>query len=348
MPYTPSRGLGSILSALLPPPSREHVLGDLAECADSRTHYVAAFLSVLPKVVFSELRRKLRSDNGLDLMAALAAATLAVAAGTTRRVELADPGEWLRWAAPWAAWMAGCTVAAAYSRAGTRLWNGWCVLAGFVAALAMAALVGIPVNAVAGALAVAVVLGGVMSLSRVATDLTRLAVSGPRLSLDNVHEQARKFRRHVWWRNVRECGAALLVLASNTANLRSSRLESPASWLGPVLGTVGLLFVMYMLVAKARARRVPADLDSRAVLHFHQQEIARQRDLLRTVPYWYLLPLVPGLLAQTMAKWHPVSGPIMLVVVGAIFYGIARVNAWGAVWLDGKLAEARALDPDQR
>jgi hypothetical protein len=33
-----------------------------------------------------------------------------------------------------------------------------------------------------------------------------------------------------------------------------------------------------------------------------------------------------------------------LVIGAAVFYGVAKLNAWGARWLDGKLAEAHALD----
>jgi hypothetical protein len=344
MPYEPSRRLDTVLTALLPPVSREHVLGDLAECADSRAHYIAGFVSVWPKVVFSELRRKLRTDSGLGLMAALAAATLAIAAGTTRGASLANPGEWLRWATPWATWMAGCTLAAAYGRAGTRLWNGWCLLAALLASLGVARLTGLPAGAVAGAIVVATALHIAMTLPRVAADFTRLATAGPRLSLDNVHEHARKFQRRIFWRNMRESGAAAFVLIANANNLLSGRLDSPAAWAAPVLGTCGLFYVMYAIHMKAGSRRIPDNLDARAMLHFHQQEITRQRDMLRLVPYWYLLPLVPGMLATALVKWHPVSTPLGLVVAAAVFYGIARLNVWGAKWLDGMLAEAQALE----
>ena len=36
----------------------------------------------------------------------------------------------------------------------------------------------------------------------------------------------------------------------------------------------------------------------------HQADIARQRDMLRLVPYWYRLPLVAGLVAGGVVKWN--------------------------------------------
>jgi hypothetical protein len=122
MPCTPPRRLSSILAALLPPASREHVLGDLAECSRTVTQFLTVFVAVLPQVVFSELRRKLRANIGLGLMAGLSSVAIAVAAVVTHGPALGQPGGWLRWAAPWAVWMIACALAATYGPAGSRLW----------------------------------------------------------------------------------------------------------------------------------------------------------------------------------------------------------------------------------
>jgi len=347
MPYHPARRLEGILAALLPPVSREHVLGDLAECAQSPAQYAAAFVAVLPKVVFSELRRKVRADTGLGLMAGLSATALAVAAVATRGRALAVPGEWLRWAAPWAVWMAGCALAAAYGRAGTRLWNGWCVLAALLASIGTAALAGAHTAAAAAAIVVATVAHMAITLPRLGADLARLTTTPPPLSLDNVHERAQGFQRMIWWRNLRESGAAVFLLAMNINTLVSTHPDSPAAGAAVVLGVAGLACMVAVLHVKGGSRRVPDGLDPMETLHFHQAEIARQRDVLRAVPYWYLLPLAPGILANAIATWKPAS-PLMLLFVAAIFFGVARLNVWAARWLDRQLAEARALEANTR
>ena len=341
MPYLPSRRLEAIAAALLPPSSREHVLGDLAECAHTRAQYLAAFAAVLPKVVFSELRRKLRADSGLTLMAALTAAALGIAAVVTRGRALAVPGEWLRWAAPGVVWMIGCALAAAYGRAGTRLWNGWGVLTALVGSIGAAALAGADVAATTTAIVVATAAHIAFTLPRAANELARLAPVRAPLSFDNLGERARDFQRKIWWRNFRESFAGLVVLAANFGNITNA--TSAAERAGPLLVVAGILGVMLVLHTRAASRRVPDTSDARSLLQFHQDEIMRQRDMLRWVPLWYLLPLAPGMVVGVVAKGRPVSGAVALAVVAIIFYGVARLNQWGARWLDRELADAQAI-----
>jgi len=345
MPHHPSRRLETILAALLPPASREHVLGDLAECAESSGQYLGVFIAVLPKVVLSETRRKLRAGTGVALMAGLAAVALVVAALATRGSSMAIPGEWLRWAAPWAVWVAGCALAAAYGPAGTRLWSGWGVLAALLASIGAAALAGAHVRGAAAAIVLATIAHMAITLPRVRGDITRaMHAATPPLTLDTVRDRAQHFQRMIWWRNARESVAAIFLLGVNAFTLTTTSPDSPAAWAPPVLGLVGLSCVLYALHVKAGSRRVP-DGDTLAILRFHQAEIARQRDMLRLVPLWYLLPLAPGLLAATIVQWHPVSSPLSLAFMAALFYGIARLNMAGARWLDGQLATAQALEP---
>ena len=80
MPHHPSRRLESVLAPLLPPACREHVLGDLAECAETRGQYIGVFIAILLKVVLSATRRTLRWGNGVGLMAGLSAIALVIAA----------------------------------------------------------------------------------------------------------------------------------------------------------------------------------------------------------------------------------------------------------------------------
>jgi hypothetical protein len=343
MPYQPPQRLESIFSALVPPSSRDHVLGDLAECAHTRGQYLAAFAAVLPRVVLSQVRRRVRADDGLSLMAALTIVALGIAAVVTRGRGMAVPGEWLRWAAPAAVWLLGCALAAAYGPPGTRLWNGKGVLAALAASIAVAAATGAHVGAVAAAIVVASAAHLAITLPRAATDLARVAAAARvPLSLDNLADQARTFQRRIWWRNMRESLAAVVVLTANINNLTSA--TSSADLAGPLLTVAGVVSVLVVLHTIAGPRRVPATSDTRALLRFHQSELMRQRSMLRFVPLWYLLPLVPGMLAGVIAKGRLVPGLLSLAVMAIVFYGVARLNQWGARWLDDALAETRALE----
>ena len=196
--------------------------------------------------------------------------------------------------------MLGCALAAAYGPAGTRLWSGWGVLAALAAAIGVAALSGAHVPAAVGALLVATGAHMALTLPRLGDDLARVVAAAKvtPLSFDNVHDRARQFQRTIWWRNARESAAAVFLLAMNAYTLAFTRPDSAAGWAAPVLGVAGLGCMLYALHVKAGSRRVPDGLDGVALLRFHQAEIARQRDVLRAVPYWYLLPLVPTMIAK--------------------------------------------------
>ena len=190
MPYHPSRRLESVLSALLPPACREHVLGDLAECAETREQYIGVFMAILPKVVLSATRRRLRWGTGVGLMAGLSAVALVVAALVTRGPALTEM-EWLRWAAPWTVWITGCALAAAYGAAGTRLWSGWGVLISLVAAVGTAALSGAHVPGAATAIVAATIAHMAISLPKLGTDVTRAwQAATPALTLSSAQNCA--------------------------------------------------------------------------------------------------------------------------------------------------------------
>ena len=343
MPYHPSRHLESVFAALLPPACREHVLGDLSECAETRGQYIGVFLAILPKVVVSATRRKLRWGTGVGLMAGLSAVALAIAALVTRGPVLPEM-EWLRWAAPWMMWTSGCALAAAYGAAGTRLWSGWGVLISFVAAVGTAALSGAHVPGAATAIIAAAGAHMALTLPKLGADITRARqAAAPPLTLETVHDRARHFQRMIWWRNARESVVGFALLGVNANTLANLSFDAPALWVQPALALAGLACLLFVLHAKAGSRRVP-DGNARTVLRFHQAEIERQRDILRLVPYWYLLPLAPSLVAGAIVKWHAVAGPLSLAFMALVFYGIARLNRAGAQWLDRQLEQARALD----
>ena len=109
----------------------------------------------------------------------------------------------------------------------------------------------------------------------------------------------------------------------------------------------GMLFIIWFLHFRAGSRAVPGQAEAKDVLRFHQREIARQRDILRAVPLWYLLPFVPGMVAIAANKWETSSAAGALIgvpIIIGVFALIWRLNVWAARWLDRELHKVDALE----
>lgn len=174
------------------------------------------------------------------------------------------------------------------------------------------------------------------------------------ISLEQLRGKAQKLEKRVWQRNLREYVASAIVVAAFAYYIWL--FPSPLVRLGCVLVIAGTLFMVCVLLKKGSARNVPAQMGMRSCVEFHREELLRQRDLLRGVWTWYLLPLVPGLalflaglFRQTMqqpnASAH--AGAIIAtfsfttVVCALVFVGIGKLNQWAARKLQ---CEIDALD----
>ncbi|HEY7450269.1 MAG TPA: hypothetical protein VH702_19080 [Vicinamibacterales bacterium] len=338
MGFQPEWWLERFTTALIPPGSREHVLGDLAECSETRGEYLENLASALPCVIVCHIRR--RVSKGTVVINAIASA-IALTAATTPPVS--DSGTWIRLLLPWAIWNAGCVLAAAYGPPDKlgRL-NPSVLGATFLVVVIAAVLAGFSIAAVATGLGALIVLLLLLNMPWVPTE----KLLQP-LSVDTLPDQARAFQRTIWWRNAREIGAALIVLTANVPDMW--RGETAVDRLSHGLLVAGTLFVMGYLRFRAGSRPLPAGGDSRCLLQFHRDELVRQRDILRDVPRWYLLPFIPGLLVGMLSKLssasaNPVAVVLALPIVLGVFYLIWRVNVWAAAWLDKQVQQAIALE----
>jgi hypothetical protein len=112
------------------------------------------------------------------------------------------------------------------------------------------------------------------------------------VSLAELRKKAKKFERRVFWRNLREYAASVIVVAA--FGFYIWKFPIPMVRFGCILVIAGVLYVVYMLQKRGAARSLPAELTFCDCLGFHRKELERQRNLLRSVWTWYLLPLVPG------------------------------------------------------
>ena len=328
----------SLADALLPPAAAEHVLGDLAESSPSNAAYLRHFVSILPRVIWSQIRRRAML-GGIVFNAILTAFLLVAFQGFPKAPIFADPWVWIRLGVPWAIWVAGCALSSAYApRDKPAWWNSKVFIATVLATPASAAGFGVPLVGVI--MALGVVFATLLMFSAPWRTTGTLAP----LSLDTLSDHARLFQKMIWWRNARESLGAVVVLMLNTRELW--RADSQLARAGNALLIAGMLFIIGYLYFRAGSRAVPGHADTKDVLRFHQREIARQRDILRAAPLWYLLPFVPGMVVSAAGKWETSGGGALIgipIIIG-VFVLIWRLNVWAASWLDRQLHNVDALE----
>jgi hypothetical protein len=173
------------------------------------------------------------------------------------------------------------------------------------------------------------------------------SVEPVQMSLAEIRQKAMRFQKRIRHRNLREYAAAVFVVAMFGYQM----WRSPQIRLAGGLILAGTLYVVYQLHTKGASRTVPESLALGTCLEFHQRELQRQRDLLRTVWKWYLLPFVPGLvvfiatllLQLPAGKWLRLL-PFTLFCI-AIFGGIWKLNQRAASKLQRQIDELDSMNP---
>jgi hypothetical protein len=317
------------------------VLGDLSECSPTTRRYVANLASILPRVVWSQVRR--RATIGFILAnASVTGIALVICLGLRREPFFVEPWALLRAAAPLAIWVVGCALAAAYGpRERPEQWHSRIFFSTPIFVLVAAWAAGVPIAGVALAL------GGVVGVFVLLAFPALKYGMPPPLSLDTLPVHARLFQTQIRWRNGREALAGLAVVLFNVNDLfeTATLLERTTQ----VLLVTAPVFVILFLYLRAGARRVPATSDRATLLEFHLREIARQREVLLTVPLWYLLPFVPGAVLSVISRQGATIPGVVgaLGVIAVLFAVIGWMNRAGARFLDGQLQQVQALEGQQ-
>jgi hypothetical protein len=167
-------------------------------------------------------------------------------------------------------------------------------------------------------------------------------------SPDALHARARRLRRSLWLRDTLEYGAALFVVIWFG---RQALLTT--SW--PIQAACGLIILGTLMVAAGlwrRRERHPVGADADVGVAHLRARLVRQRDMLASVPRWYLGPLVPGVTAFVVAQAlerarqvgperATVSALIAAAVIFAVFAGVWWLNRRGARAFEQEIA---ALD----
>jgi len=154
-----------------------------------------------------------------------------------------------------------------------------------------------------------------------------------------------RFDRSIFWRNFREyaAGGVMLIVFAGSAALGHGRIV-------PLVGVVAVSFVLgYMWWKHRNLKPLDPTADARAYKAALLARYDRQIQLLRSVRYWYFLPLYVWILAATVANalhrpahlspWaHAISLAASLGFVTALYVWLLRLNERHAV---RRLAEAK-------
>jgi hypothetical protein len=160
------------------------------------------------------------------------------------------------------------------------------------------------------------------------------------MTLDDIRTRVTAWERRIARRNLREYVAAVVVFAG----FGFVAWRDP-NWLvriGAGLVVLGTCYVVWHLYTRGSTRAMPASLAARDCLDFHRSELVRQRDLLRSVWTWYLLPFVPGVAVMMIGRVALEPGRRVAVLastalMAAVFVWVGRLNQRGARKLQAKI-----------
>jgi len=175
----------------------------------------------------------------------------------------------------------------------------------------------------------------------------RSVVGGGPPPLEEVRKGANKFYRYIKWRNLIEYAACVVVVVTFTSYIFV--LPNVLQKIGSGLVILGTFYVAWQLHRRASAEP-PEKAGTMPILQFAKTQMIRQRDALRAIFWWYLLPFVPGMVLIVTGTWigERESGPEWFDAIGgavmvAIFVGVWWLNQLGARKLQRHIVEIDAL-----
>ena len=151
------------------------------------------------------------------------------------------------------------------------------------------------------------------------------------------------FERKIRRRNMIEylAGAVVIPVAGGLA------LFGHFGWIsrtGYVLGILGVGFILWQLHRQASPGRTPASGTTESLLVFQRAELVRQRNALRRVSLWYLLPIVPSFVVLDLGRWFqdhnprlPLAEDHVRIIVGSVIGALI----FAIVWLLNALVAAK-------
>lgn len=174
-------------------------------------------------------------------------------------------------------------------------------------------------------------------------------VEGIKMSIEEIHRRSGKFERRIRWRNIREYVASLIAVALFAYFFATSNDALSRVTFG--LFIAAMLWIVAALHWKGSSKKLPQGVDTLTGLRLYRTELERQRDVVRSVWWWYLAPLVPGFVVYTIGHAVKMPSPaawlglaLMDLIVAGMFYVIWRMNMRAGRCLDKMIAELNAAE----
>ena len=164
------------------------------------------------------------------------------------------------------------------------------------------------------------------------------------MPLEEIRRKARQFEKRISRRNLREYVGAALGIAAFTFYI--FKFSSPMIRAGSALIIAGMICIVIQIYKRASPGTLPADAPLTDSIAFHRVELVRQRDLLRSVVWWYIGPIIPGLVVFGLGI-TPRRGAASLlnaVPLLCIFGLVVWANHRAAERLERQIAELDNLE----
>jgi hypothetical protein len=327
----PPKMIEAVVRVLVPPASREHVLGDLRERYVSPGRYVIDALRTVPFVVASRIRRTVNVAG----MSFLTFATwFGFFHGSLQK-------SWLNAAIPTAAVIGTFVLRDAY-RTLTPTWPRQAAIDIAIAALCtliaevLAWLMAPELVLSKSALLIGAPLGCVLLFFarwQNPTGVHQPPSHARALSLSALTAEITIYEATIR-RAVRiEMGAGIAAAAIFAMFLGSVR--GPIATAGIVLTICGVLFVVWFMHRHASVRPLPRDLGFEATLARYRDDLARRARIARYFALWYVLPLAVGptvlMVDMGLRRPNPASSIALSVVVIVLAGALLAQAGRGAV-----------------
>lgn len=175
------------------------------------------------------------------------------------------------------------------------------------------------------------------------------------MSAEEMRARAVAFERKVRRRNMTEYIASAFIIAGFAWYATWPEPATPLWLVANILIIIGALVVVWNLHRLAHAATPPPDASAASLTDFQRAQLVRQRDALRTVWRWYLLPFAPGGILWFAAIWFgrkPNADTLALaiglglaaLVSATVTAGIILLNLRGAAQLQRQIDEIESYE----
>jgi hypothetical protein len=138
--------------------------------------------------------------------------------------------------------------------------------------------------------------------------------------LDALRKKMTRFGRTIWWRDLREVVVGLFIIA--IFGFYFFRFPSALARLGCVLTILSTIFIdCRLLWSKRQAGEAILSASIMDSLRVELRKVETQIHLLRTVWWWYILPITTGAEVFYFGVNHSWSGRAAFVICGLLLGG---------------------------